>query len=400
LGDEGLVGDDDFLAVEVGDGGGADADAVYCARQVADGYHIADAYRPLEQDDQSGDEVGEDFLQAEAQPDTQRRHQPLQLVPADSQTGPEADDADADDQIAEQGGDGIAAALAQLHARQHQYLQQSGNIARQGNGQAGNDERAEQVAGAERRHQRVVRGAAVVLPQGNGFEIGGGADQIGPDQIDQHAEQDQQPQAAEAQGLLVDLFQFELGDLQRGVIRGAPGRLFGLALADCPLIRQMPAGYPQVAHHYALQQYPGGDQIECIDHAVGQTHRGVVITPDGHPGQDQRRHDQQHRGGEVENPRVIQWLALAHHAADEQAEQGKGGDHHQAAQHILVQVFGVGGGHADHQHHGQQHPGQAPGQLAQPRDLGRRPAEVADGDALGIEQAVHQVQGEPAHGQV
>src|SRR5690606_28218648 len=43
VGDEHLVGDDDFLAVEIGDGGGADADAAHGAGQVADGHHVADA---------------------------------------------------------------------------------------------------------------------------------------------------------------------------------------------------------------------------------------------------------------------------------------------------------------------------------------------------------------------
>src|SRR5690606_1244745 len=85
VGDEGLVRDDDFLVIEIGDGGGADADTADRAGEVADGDHIADAHRLLEQDDQAGHEVGEDLLQAEAQADGKRGHQPLQLVPADAQ---------------------------------------------------------------------------------------------------------------------------------------------------------------------------------------------------------------------------------------------------------------------------------------------------------------------------
>ena len=38
----------------------------------------------LEQNDQAGDEVGEDFLQAKTQTNTERGDQPLQLVPADA----------------------------------------------------------------------------------------------------------------------------------------------------------------------------------------------------------------------------------------------------------------------------------------------------------------------------
>ena len=87
------------LAVEIGDGGGADADPTDRAGQVADGHHVADSHRTLEKDDQAGDEVGEDRLQAEAEAYRERRHQPLQLVPADPEGGQGADDADAADGI-------------------------------------------------------------------------------------------------------------------------------------------------------------------------------------------------------------------------------------------------------------------------------------------------------------
>src|SRR5690606_24571471 len=97
--DEGLVGHHHHLAIGIDDVGGADADTVHRAGDVADGHQVADAYRALEQDDQAGNEVGDDLLHAEADAHRQRRHQPLQLVPADPQGGQRGDDAEAHDQV-------------------------------------------------------------------------------------------------------------------------------------------------------------------------------------------------------------------------------------------------------------------------------------------------------------
>ncbi|MCY1544236.1 hypothetical protein D9M68_801000 [compost metagenome] len=122
VGDEGLVRHDDFFAIEIGDGGGADTDLADRAGQVADGHHIADAHRPFEQDDQAGDEVGENLLQAKTQADRERCHQPLQLVPTDPEGRQGDNEADADDQVGQQGGGRVSTALRQLQARQHQDL--------------------------------------------------------------------------------------------------------------------------------------------------------------------------------------------------------------------------------------------------------------------------------------
>ncbi len=148
-GDEGLVRDDDLLAVEIGDGGGADADPADRAGQVADGHHVADSYRTLEEDDQAGDEVGEDRLQAETEAYRERRHQPLQLVPADPEGGQGADDADAADGVGKQGGGGVGAALGQGQALQYQDFQQAGQVARQGHGDHA-------MASAARKSRRLI----------------------------------------------------------------------------------------------------------------------------------------------------------------------------------------------------------------------------------------------------
>src|SRR5690606_20769482 len=109
VGDEGFVRHDDFFAVEIGDGGGANTDFTDRARQVADRHHVANAYRPLEQDDQAGDKVGEDFLQAEAQAHRQGGDQPLQLVPTDPEGRQGDDKADAENGIGQQRGGGVGA---------------------------------------------------------------------------------------------------------------------------------------------------------------------------------------------------------------------------------------------------------------------------------------------------
>ncbi len=64
-----LVGDDHLFAIEVGQGGGANADPRDGTGEGADGDGVTDPYRTLEQDDDAGDEVGEDLLHAKTDTD-------------------------------------------------------------------------------------------------------------------------------------------------------------------------------------------------------------------------------------------------------------------------------------------------------------------------------------------
>ena len=107
-GDEGLVGDDDFLVVVVAHGGGTGADARDGAVEVADGDGVVDAEGALDQQDEAGDEVGKDFLHAEAEPDREGRREPLQLRPAQAELAEAEQAARDDDGIAQQRGDGVA----------------------------------------------------------------------------------------------------------------------------------------------------------------------------------------------------------------------------------------------------------------------------------------------------
>ena len=59
---------------------------------VADRDRVADADRPLEQDDQARDEVGEDLLQAEAEADRRRRGEPLNARPLQADDVADGDD--------------------------------------------------------------------------------------------------------------------------------------------------------------------------------------------------------------------------------------------------------------------------------------------------------------------
>src|SRR5690606_2273239 len=106
-GDELLVRNDEFALVPVANGGGADANPRDHAVGVAERDDVADAYRPLEKQDDTADEVGDDLLQAEAESDAESSHEPLQLRPVG------ADDAEADyhadgyDEVAGDGDGGV-----------------------------------------------------------------------------------------------------------------------------------------------------------------------------------------------------------------------------------------------------------------------------------------------------
>ena len=78
--DEGAVGDDHALVVAVGDRRGADVDPVDLAGHPADGDDVADPDRPLQQQDDPADEVRDDLLEPEAEPDAERREHHADLL--------------------------------------------------------------------------------------------------------------------------------------------------------------------------------------------------------------------------------------------------------------------------------------------------------------------------------
>ena len=110
FGNERLVRHDNLFSVPVADGGRTGINAGDAARQVANGDRIADADRLLKQDNQAGDKVGEDLLQAKPETHTQRGDQPLQLRPLDTDHREAHQPADQHQQILSDGGDGVAGA--------------------------------------------------------------------------------------------------------------------------------------------------------------------------------------------------------------------------------------------------------------------------------------------------
>ena len=73
-GDELPVGDDHALVIAVDDRRGPDVDPIDLAGGPGDSHHVADPDRPLEQEDDAADEVGDDLLEAEAEPHAEGRH--------------------------------------------------------------------------------------------------------------------------------------------------------------------------------------------------------------------------------------------------------------------------------------------------------------------------------------
>ncbi|MCY1404580.1 hypothetical protein D9M71_197920 [compost metagenome] len=275
-GDEGLVRDDDVLAVEVGDGGGTDADLAHRARQVADGDGVADPYRALEQDHDAGDEVGEDLLHTETQAYRKCGYQPLQLVPAHAERRQRSDKADAGDGVGKQCGRGIGTTLGQVQARQHQHLQQAGQVAGQGDSDADDHQGADHVAEADRHHAHGRTRSAGVFVEGDVIQVGEHTDEVGPDPIQPGNEHTEQGQANQAQGLLVDLFdvQGRLFDHGLGI---ATAFLRRLALAQCTLVGQAPGCHGQATHEARFDDDPEHQQVQRVDQAVGEFQGGVVI---------------------------------------------------------------------------------------------------------------------------
>ena len=132
-GDQLLVRDQELFLLEVADGRGPDADALDPARGVTDRNEIADPHRPLEQDDQTADEIGYDLLQTEPDAHTQRGNQPLQFRPFDANGDRYQDGTGDHDQIVGQGRGGIAAGSGHFCGLEQDDLQYRRQLIHQDN---------------------------------------------------------------------------------------------------------------------------------------------------------------------------------------------------------------------------------------------------------------------------
>ncbi len=388
VGDEGLVRDDDFLVIEIGDGGGADADAADGAGQVANGHHVADAHRLFEEDDQAGDEVGEDLLQTEAQPYRQRGHQPLQLVPAHAERRQHRDDTGADQRVGQQRADGVGAARCQVQARQHRDFEQARQVARQGEGDGDGQQGAEQAV--ERDGRFGIAGDEFV--QGDVIQVRHHADQVGPDPVEHQEEQAEHRHARQAQRLLVDLFDVQLrlaGGLVAAVIR------LRLAFGLRALIGQPPGGNRQATDQGRLDGDPGHQQIKGVDKAAGEFQRGVVVAQADHHDQRQRQQAEQQADEAPHRRCVLARRSLEQQAGQAPAHHGVAGQHHRDAEHVVDQTGRLMLGDRHHGDQRQNDETQAADLVAQEGHLRREPAEVDLGHAVRRQHAVGGVEHQP-----
>ena len=128
-GDEFFVGDDEFLAAPVGDGGGADADFGDHAADVGDGDDVAHANGAFGEEDDAADEVGDHFLESEAKPDAEGGHNPAKLGKSKSEDVESEDCSQENNGVLRDGDDGVAAARRQRKILENADFQHAGNIA-------------------------------------------------------------------------------------------------------------------------------------------------------------------------------------------------------------------------------------------------------------------------------
>ena len=199
----------------------------------------------------------------------------MQLVPAHAKGRQCRDETDAGDHVGQQCGGGVGAALGQVELRQHEHFQQARQVARQGEGDADDDQRAEHVADADRHHAHVGAGAAGVFVEGDVVQVRKHGDQVSPDPIQRCHEAAEQCQADQAQGLFVDLFDVHGRFFDdRFAVAGLFGRL---TLGQGALVGQSPGGHAEAAHEGGLDHQPEHQQVEGVDQAVAEFERGVVV---------------------------------------------------------------------------------------------------------------------------
>ena len=165
--------------------------------------------------------------------------------------------------------------MGQVELGQHQDFQQAGQVARQGEGDADDDRRAQQVADADRHHADIRARAAGVFVQGDVIQVRKHRDQVRPHPVQRRDKAAEQGQADQAHGLFVDLLdvQGRLFDHRFAVT----GFLGGLAFGQGAGIGQAPCGNTQAAHEGGFDHQPEHQQVQGVDQPVTEFQRGVVI---------------------------------------------------------------------------------------------------------------------------
>ncbi|MNZ70028.1 hypothetical protein D3C78_883470 [compost metagenome] len=227
----------------------------------------------------------------------------MQFVPAHAEGGQGRDKADTRDHIGQQGGRGVGAALGQVELGQHQDFQQPRQVARQGHGNADDDQCTEHVADADRDHAHVGAGAAGVLVEGDVVQVREHRDQVGPDPVQRGDEAAEQGQADQAQGLFVDLL-----DVQRRLFDhriAVTGFFRRLALGQCALVGQAPCRNRQAAHEGGFDDQPEHQQVKGVDQSVTEFQGGIEVAKTHGNEQGDRQHSEQHPDGLAKERRVV-----------------------------------------------------------------------------------------------
>ena len=322
----------------------------------------------------------------------------MQLVPAHAQCRQGGDKAYADDHVGQQGRSCVSTALAQIKARQHQHLQQAGQVTRQRDADADDDQRTYHVADADGHHAHIGAGTAGIFVEGDVVQVGKNRDQVSPHPVQNADKASQQGQADQAQGLLVDLFDVQ-GRLFDNRIVAFACFLGGLAFGQCTLVGQAPCRYCQATDKRRFDHQPEHQQIEGIDQAVAELERGVVVAKTHRHKQRQR---QQGEGKTEQLAQAIGFCCCFKVVEQQAAEQPGHGriatEHHQNTQDIVGQRSRLLLGKGDDGHQGQDHKTEFADPVLQERDQRFFPAKMQFGHATRRQNPVSGVEHQPGLG--
>jgi hypothetical protein len=117
------IGDDDLGALPGAHHARADADPAHAPRDPARLDGVADVDRPLEEQDQSRDEVVHDTLQAEADPDAERAGHDGQLREVEPQDREACQEPQGEEDVVQQARESIGQAAGEADPRVHVLLE-------------------------------------------------------------------------------------------------------------------------------------------------------------------------------------------------------------------------------------------------------------------------------------
>ena len=300
-GDEGLVRHQHFEVVRIGDRDRADLDPRDRADRIADGDQVTDTDRAFEQDDDARDKVGDDFLQAETEPDAKRGDDPLQLGPVRADMAEGEQETDREDAVARDRDIGVSRAGIDVEAMQHNHLEEAGQIARGEEREPEQDHAEQHVTEGDRTDHLAGRGRGHARPEHDVVEDAEGRNQAAPRSPQQQDEQDGTGCSQQTARLLADRDDIDIGIVRQhrrtftACVCGGVGQRF-FPLFE-PTRFGLPPGSLATRHHNPahgdLESDDDGEQDPARgDHAGLQFTGTDRVAGHGDAGQDQGRRDQ------------------------------------------------------------------------------------------------------------